>query len=164
TLIGNRSAADGGGVSMENLASTPWTLTLNNSFIGYNQAGDAGGGIETDGLGKIVVNGGIIRGNTSVHPGAGLRIDAIPNGDVQEGASLSVTGTLIDFNRATAADNFGGGIGNAGNGAVTITNSTIEFNYSGGVGGGFADENGQGTLTVTKSIFFGNQAATDGGG
>ena len=71
-ITGNTASADGGGVSMENVASTKWTLTINNSDITNNKAGDAGGGVETDGsLGKVVINAGtVISGNTSVNRGA----------------------------------------------------------------------------------------------
>src|SRR5262249_47259117 len=56
----NNSNADGGGVVMENTASTPWTLTLNKSTIANNRAGDAGGGIDADGSGKVVINPGSV--------------------------------------------------------------------------------------------------------
>jgi len=57
----------------------------------------------------------------------------------------------------------GGGIGNAGNGAVTITGSTIKNNFSAGTGGGFADANNQGSLTVLTSLFQNNVAVGSGG-
>src|SRR5262249_61050943 len=47
TVANNRATADGGGIAMENAASTPWTLTINNSTITNNHAGDAGGGVRT---------------------------------------------------------------------------------------------------------------------
>jgi hypothetical protein len=161
----NSATADGGGIAMENAASTPWTLTLNHSTISNNRAGDAGGGVETDGSGKIFSNAGtVITGNTSVNQGAGIWLDAIQNGTVQEGANLTVTGTLISSNTAIAAMNVGGGIGNAGNGTVTVANSTVANNSSGGVGGGFGDENAQGTLVVLNSTFVNNSATGNGGG
>jgi hypothetical protein len=58
----------------------------------------------------------------------------------------------------------GGGIGNAGNGAVSITGSTIENNFSAGTGGGFADANNEGTLTVMNSLFLNNVSVGAGGG
>src|SRR5262249_33717233 len=124
-VIGNIALADGGGISLENAASTPWTLTINNSVINSNRAGDAGGGVDTDGSGKVFINAGtVISGNTSLNQGAGIWLDAIQVGDVFQGASLNVTGALITNNKALAADNFGGGIGNAGNGDGTITGSS----------------------------------------
>jgi hypothetical protein len=58
----------------------------------------------------------------------------------------------------------GGGIGNAGNGTVTLTNTTVSHNSSAGTGGGFGDVNGQGTLVLVQSEFDHNSAVADGGG
>ena len=72
TLTGNTATADGGGVSMENTVSTPWKLILNNSTITNNHAGDAGGGIDTDGSGTVDINAGtVIETNTCANQGAG---------------------------------------------------------------------------------------------
>src|SRR5262249_22855461 len=157
---------DGGGVSMENTVSTPWTLTVNRSTISNNNAGDAGGGIDTDGSGTVNINQGTeITGNTCANQGGGIWLDGIQAGNVMQGANLNVTGALVADNKAlTAAGGFGGGIGNAGNGTVTIQNSSILRNSSGGVGGGFGDQNNQGNLVVMKSIVLGNVAVGDGGG
>src|SRR5262249_37295923 len=57
-----------------------------------------------------------------------------------------------------------GGIGNAGNGAVSINLCMVSQNSSGTTGGGFGDENMLGNLTVTNSQFFSNYAGTNGGG
>ena len=68
---------------MENGASTPWSLTINNSTISNNRAGDAGGGIETDGTGNVSIGTGtLIEANTSVNQGAGIWLDAIGPGTV----------------------------------------------------------------------------------
>ncbi|HEV3444279.1 MAG TPA: DUF4214 domain-containing protein [Gemmataceae bacterium] len=163
-LTNNTATADGGGVSFENTVSVPWTFTVNNSLISNNHAGDAGGGIDADGSGRIFINTGtVITGNTSVNQGAGIWLDAIQAGTVFATSNLTVTGTIISNNTAIAPANFGGGIGNAGNGIVTIIGSTIESNFSGGVGGGFADENAQGTLIVQNSYFLGNSSFGNGG-
>src|SRR5262249_21232313 len=63
-VTGNSATADGGGVAMENTVGTPWTLTVTNSTVSNNRAGDAGGGIDTDGSGKVFVIGSTITGNT----------------------------------------------------------------------------------------------------
>ncbi len=246
-VTNNLATADGGGISMENTVSEPWKLTVNASTISNNHAGDAGGGIETDGSGKVFVNAGtVITGNTCVNQGAGIWLDDInpasavtsvtitnnlnalfPFGPPKvtftsqdglgfgaqgtavldsgehvigvtitnpgsgydmppaitftnqgftvgigavvnltplplQGATLTVTGTLISNNQALNGP--GGGIGNAGPGAVTITSSTIANNSSGMAGGGFADQNNLGTLTVANSLFLNNVAVGDGGG
>ncbi len=163
-VSGNTATADGGGISMENTVSVPWTLTLNNSVISNNHAGDAGGGVEEDGSGKVFAIGSVISGNTSVNQGAGIWLDAIEQNNVFRTANLTVTGSLISNNQALAAGNDGGGIGNAGNGAVTIVGSTVANNYANGMGGGYGDENGGGNLTVVNSLFLNNVAAGVGGG
>jgi hypothetical protein len=162
-LTKNTASADGGGVVFENTVSVPWTFTVNNSVISNNHAGDAGGGIDADGSGKIFINAGTtITGNTAVNQGAGIWLDAIQVGTVFQTADLTVTGAVVSNN--TAQTGLGGGIGNAGNGTVTIVDSTVEHNFSGATGGGFGDENAQGTLVVQNSLFRGNSAVGDGGG
>jgi predicted outer membrane repeat protein len=175
-VTNNSATADGGGISMENLETTPWTLTINNSTVCNNQAGDAGGGVETDGSGKVVITDSVISNNTCVNQGAGIWLDAIGN----DSAILTITNSLVSGN--TAINGPTGGIGNAGNntfvaadgtvtsGAVTIIGSTVANNFSGngggmGVGGGgFGDENGLGTLVVLNSTFVGNSTTGVGGG
>ncbi len=167
TITGNTASADGGGVSMENLVSVPWTLTVNDSVISDNHAGDAGGGLETDGSGKVFVNSGtIISGNTCNNQGGGIWLDAIQDGADFQSANLTVTGTLISNNAAlNTGANDGGGVGNAGNGTVEIVSSTIEYNSTGGIGGGYGFFQGQavGALQVFNSIFLGNYSAGGGG-
>jgi hypothetical protein len=226
---------------MENApASTPWTLTINNSIIQGNHAGDAGGGLETDGKGKVFINNSQLLNNTCVNQGAAVWLDAIadgvasvtvnepgtgyttaptvtfsapqnaggatatgaatitggvvtavtitnpgsgytaaptvtfsgggattqatgtPNLGFDNGATLTMTGDTVSGN--TAINGPTGAIGNAGNGAVVITNCTVSNNFSGTTGGGFGDQNGLGTLTVSNSVFLDNSALGNGGG
>jgi len=163
-LITNCSAtADGGGISMENLASTKWKLTINNTTVSNCHAGDAGGGVEEDGTGIVNINNSTIADNTCLNQGAGVWLDAINGGT----ATLTITNTVVSGNTAGM---LGGGIGNAGNGAVSILNSTIENNFTPGVGGGFSNQpafnmaGGGGTLAVQNSLFLNNSAGTNGGG
>jgi parallel beta-helix repeat protein len=156
-LSNNSATADGGGVAMENVASTKWKLTLNNTTVINNHAGDAGGGIDEDGTGIVNINNSTISDNTTLNQGAGVWLDAINGGT----AMLTVTNSVVNGNTAGA---LAGGIGNAGNGAVSILNSTIENNFATGFGGGFADENNLGTLAVQNSLFLNNSAGTNGGG
>jgi predicted outer membrane repeat protein len=172
-LTRNTATADGGGVVMENTVNSDWKLTLNATTVSNNHAGDAGGGIDTDGAGKVVINtGSVISGNTDLNQGGGIYVDSIQVGAVFISASMTMTGTIVNNNQALAAGTLGppasggsgGGISNAGNGAMIINNSTIENNFAAGVGGGFSDENAQGTLTVNNSVFSGNTSNGDGGG
>jgi hypothetical protein len=159
-VTNNRATADGGGVSMENApASTSWTLTLNATTISNNHAGDAGGGIDTDGTGTVVTNAGtLVTVNTCLNQGAGIFLDAISSGS----ANLSMTRTTVSGNRAM--DGPAGGIGNAGNGTVTLYLSTVADNFTGGFGGGFGDVNNLGILRISYSDFFNNSAVGNGGG
>ncbi len=78
-----------------------------------------------------------------------------------------MTGTLISDNAAlNTGANDGGGVGNAGNGTVILQSSTIEYNSTGGIGGGYGFFQGQatGALQVIDSLFLGNYAAGGGGG
>jgi hypothetical protein len=162
----NNATADGGGIVMENTVNSSWTLTINSSTISNNHAGDAGGGIDTDGAGTVLINAGtVITGNTDLHQGAGVYVDSIQVGTVFMGASMTMMGTLVSNNQALFADvtASGGGISNAGNGTMTIADSTVAGNFTGGMGGGFSDENNQGTLVVTNSFFVNNSAISDGG-
>ncbi len=162
TITNNSATADGGGIGFEDTVSTPWTFTANDSIISLNHAGDAGGGIDVDGSGKVFINAGtVVTGNTCLNQGAGIWLDAIRVGNTFQTANLTVTGAIVSDNVAQAGP--GGGIGNAGNGVVTITSSTIEDNFTGGTGGGSGDENAQGTLIVQDSLFLGNASGSFGG-
>jgi hypothetical protein len=156
-LSNNAATADGGGVSMENANNTNWKLMLNNTTVVNNHAGDAGGGVEEDGTGQVVINNSTIADNTCLNQGAGVWLDAIGNGT----SVLNVTNSVISGN---AAGQLGGGIGQAGSSTVTISNSTVAHNFATGFGGGFADENNLGTLVVQNSLFLSNSAGTNGGG
>jgi hypothetical protein len=164
-ITNNSATADGGGVSMEqpnSLASTKWKLMLNNTTVSNNHAGDAGGGVEEDGTGLVDITNSTIADNTCLNQGAGVWLDAIGVGT----ANLNITNSFIADN---SAGMLGGGVGNAGNGAVTILDSTIQGNSTVGVGGGFAAQSAlnvdsTGTLAVQNSLFLDNTAGTNGGG
>jgi hypothetical protein len=165
-VTGNTSTADGGGIVMLNANPANYKLTIKDSTISNNHSGDAGGGVDTDGPGKVVISGTTVSGNTDSNQGAGIYIDAIQVNGVFEGADMNLTNSIVSNNQALSqtVTGSGGGISNAGNGTMTIRGSTIENNVSGGSGGGFSDENNVGTLVVSDSLFLNNSAAADGGG
>jgi hypothetical protein len=154
TVANNRATADGGGIVVENVVSTPWTLTVNTSTISNNHAGDAGGGIDTDGSGKTLINPGtVITGNTAVNQGAGIWLDAVQAGDTFQTSALTVNGAFISNNKALSAEGLGGGIGN--DGTLALTTSTVSDNSATSDGGGIYNAN---TLTLTDCTISGNSA------
>ncbi len=159
TVQDNTATADGGGISMENVANVPWKLTLNSSVIKDNHAGDAGGGVEEDGQGTVAINAGTyIIGNTTVNQGAGVWLDAIDGVT----ANTTISGTVIENNVAFAG--VGGGVGNSGSGDVVFLTDLVEYNYSGSAGGGFGDSGNTGDLTVEGSSLFQYNTSLAGGG
>ena len=182
-ISGNVSQAAGGAISMENPDfSTPWTLKVENSTISNNRSGDAGGGINTIGNGRVDITQSVISDNVCENQGAGIWLDtddvAGPVGTtIHQSALLTLTQSVISGNVSLATGNFGGGIGNAGNDslaagqaplpgevqAVSIIDSTISNNVTGGSGGGYGDQGGQGTLIVQNSTIANNSANLGGG-
>jgi hypothetical protein len=162
----NNATADGGGVVMFNMREGSWTLTVNNSTISDNHAGDAGGGIDTDGTGTFFIINSLVTGNTDINQGAGIYVDVATGSSNPAGAKMTMTNTVVSNNSALAFSitASGGGISNAGTGKMIIDHSTIENNFTGGMGGGFSDENNNGTLVVTNSLFLNNTASMSGGG
>ena len=147
--------------------------TLDRVTIASNFASDMGGGIRNWSGGSLTVTHSVISGNTAHSTGGGINTFS---------ATLSVRDSEISENSAAA----GGGICD-GKGSVTIADSTISDNSSSseGHGGGiftwqsimtvtgstlscnFASFGGGisnvlGTLTVSKSTFFGNCASSMG--
>ena len=106
---------------MENLVSTPWTLTLNNTTVTLNRAGDAGGGIETDGHGKFNATASTISRNTTVNQGAGYWADAVAVGTV---ANPTITNGGTGYTAAPTVTFTGGG-GTGATGTAVLTNGVV---------------------------------------
>jgi CSLREA domain-containing protein len=121
-VTNNAASADGGGVAMENGASTPWKLTINNSTITLNRAGDAGGGVETDGSGNVSITTSVISANTAVNQGAGVWLDAIGPGTITNPAILN-GGT--GYTSAPTVTFTGGGATTQATGVATIANGAV---------------------------------------
>jgi Big-like domain-containing protein/ASPM-SPD-2-Hydin domain-containing protein len=161
-VTGNEATADGGGIAMENQSNSTWVLTISNSTISNNHAGDSGGGIDGDGTGSIVINSGsVISGNTALNDGGGILLDLAFG---PESPNLTMQATLVSDNKALGSSAIGGGgIANFGSGTVSMTDSKVQNNSSAAVGGGYAKVNCVGTLSVSSSAFLGNTAANGGG-
>jgi hypothetical protein len=128
------------------------TLTLNNSTVTNNTAGN-GGGIANSG-GTVTLNGSTVSHNTADGAGGGIYN----------------TGTMT-VNNSTVSDNtgnngrsvgVGGGIANIGGGKLTLNNSTVSGNtVFVQTGGGIYNT---GTLTINNSKVIGNRAGSGAGG
>jgi hypothetical protein len=128
-----------------------------------NGNADTGGGILNDGATLTLTNCSVVN-NVASQSGGGI-------GDAFAGGSLTITNCTISGNSAVGPFPFtfgyGGGISFGG----TITNSTIDGNYSGTVGGGIAGEGTISNCTISnngagggKNNFPGAGGGISGGG
>jgi CSLREA domain-containing protein len=157
------------------------TLTLTNSTVSGNAAGNDGGGIFND-AGTLTLINSIVSGNNAGVDGGGILNNP--------GGTLTLTNSTVTGN---AAGDDGGGIRNVAGGTLTLTNSTVSGNTAGDDGGGIRNfgttnvfsstiannranlnpsptniggggvDNG-GTLTLTNSTVSGNTAGNHAGG
>lgn len=125
------------------------TLTLSNSTIAGNGAGNNGGGIYNYG-GTVTISNSTIFGNSAAFGGGIANV---------AGGTLTITDSTLSGNSTYEYD--GGGIFNY-NSTATISNSTISGN-SAVYGGGILDD---GQLTISNSTISANSAVGggDGGG
>ena len=179
-ISGNSAVNQGAGIWLDAIAGAVDSVAITSGGAGYTSAPivtfTSADGNGTGAAGFATIQNGQVVSVTLTNSGSGY--DAAPTVGFSGGnpatagtatatfaafqtATLNVTGALIANNQALMGQ--GGGIGNAGNGAVTITNSTLENNFSGVTGGGFGDENNVGTLTVSNSLFLNNFSAGMGG-
>ena len=109
---------------MENLVSTPWTLTINNSTISLNRAGDAGGGIETNGTGKVNITA-LRHRCEQIHGQSGCWrwLDAIATGTVTN--PVITTGGSGLYRPATVTFTAGAGGRHHGYGIATISGGVV---------------------------------------
>ncbi|MBI5954480.1 MAG: Ig-like domain repeat protein [Chloroflexi bacterium] len=118
------------------------TLYLTNSTVSNNATGwPGGGGLELR-SGTANVSNSTFTGNSGVY-GGGI--------DSSGGTTLNVTNSTFSGNSATQA---GGGLSVGGTG--NIVNSTISGNTAGWAGGGGGINNEAGAITVTNSIIANN--------
>ncbi len=133
------AGSSGGGIN--DLATG--TLTISNSTITKNSAGNGGNG--ADSHGNQAGNGG------NGGDGGGLNVDS--------------TGA-VNITNSAFSDNLAGFGGNGASTQISVGNANAGINGhggNGGSGGGFSDQS-SGTITITKTTFTNNQAGAGGFG
>ncbi|MFC5195364.1 beta strand repeat-containing protein [Bizionia hallyeonensis] len=162
TIIINNSA-DGAQSTGGGILNAAGTLTANGITIMDNQSNRAGGGIETNGGGAVMLTNVNLNSNdTGVVTGAG----APGNGGalhVSGNSTVDVTGGTVNMNTAASE---GGGLWN-GSGIMTVAGTTLDSNMALGAnadnGGGALFNNG-GTLIVQNGAIITNNMATGASG
>lgn len=178
TLTGG-VAGNGGGINLEDSE-----LSLVNVTVSGNSAGATGGGIYVDD-GRLFLTKSTVSGNSSSVHGGGIYNDgqvSLANSSVRDNSAvgsgggiynissdLTIQSSTIQGNEALGlADDFegGGGIYNVGDGAVSITGTTIAGNRASEASGGglFNVNTSTQSTSVTSSTISGNSAAVFGGG
>lgn len=126
------------------------TLAIYESEIKTNVASRFGGGITNlDTATLTLVNTAVFKNEAHGLGGSGIF----------NTGTATLDNTVIYENEATAGGGLGGGILNAG--PLTITDSTIRGNLGNAGGGGLAHLNG--TVTITGTAFYDNDAVGFGG-
>jgi len=169
---GNAVLGDGGGVFVAGGAS----LTIANSDVSGNAAGNFGGGMYVNNS-TVTLTNSSVTGNSAATYGGGifninggtvtLTSTAVTgNGAVDSGGGIWNAGTVVltdaDLSGNSANDS-GGGIVNYG---TTLTNSTVSGNNPALVGiqgGGIANIGVTSTLTLTDTVVSENFANAGGG-
>ncbi len=155
-ISGNTAVRAGGGIEDNSGTSTIILTDVNLDNNSATGPPGNGGGLHITGGGNVTITGGTANGNSASLEGGGLW-----NGV----GIMTITDTEIVLNDATgnAADDGGGGIFNNG-GTVAITNSVIMNNFASGTagsGGGLFSI--AGAVTILNSTFEFNGANRAGG-
>jgi predicted outer membrane repeat protein len=143
-LINNYSSISGGAIYCFD-----GDLTIRDSLL-ENNASATGGAIYNDGC-EVTITNTTFRGNEALDVGG--RGGAIAN--LQPG-KLTIDDTVFETNEAPD----GGGLFNDANSTATLGGVSFIDN-KGGYGGGLENS---GTITVTDSLFVGNEVTGSGGG
>jgi CSLREA domain-containing protein len=155
-IFSNKAAKFGGGIAN---AGNGTVRLLNQTRLSGNLAGEAGSAVSNLAAGTIRIVQSTISANKETLGGA-----AISNtGIAPDEGTVSLLRAKVLNNVAASATNAGGGIGNAGDGSVTVDRSTISGNRAAGDGGGLSNAGG-GSVTVVLSTISGNRSSADGGG
>jgi predicted outer membrane repeat protein len=150
SVINFNTAGDDGGAI--DAIATP-ILKISNTTIFQNTAGDAGGGVYADTTSGVFTNDSIIN-NTAGSSGGGIYFS-------HSAGNLTLTAASVSNN--TAHKEGGGVDGEVGpSGTVTISGGNYNGNVASSSGGGAMDV--EGTVTVTNATVRNNVAGTAGGG
>ncbi len=147
-------------------------LTIRNSALSGNFAGDKGGGVHNT-LGILSIQGSILSGN-SAHWGGGISNFANGSLSIQDStlsgnfadngggihnwSTLSIQNSTLSGNSAS----YGGGVYNRT--TLSIQDSTLSGNSAGSGGGVYNTNLGTGALNIRNSTLSGNSARYSGGG
>jgi hypothetical protein len=158
TVSGNSAGSAGGGVfAAYDAFSRGGSLLVTSSTIHGNSSGSAGGGVFSD-RSTVSVTESAISYNTARGFAGGGGIRSFGGAVVINNSAITGNAAIgPSFNGLQYA---GGGVYSTG--SLTIANSTISGNSSGGDGGGIRSNGG--SLLVTDSAIADNSAGIDGGG
>ena len=164
-----RSPGNGGALH----TSGAGTVTISNSDVSGNRAGNEGGGLWNSGVGTLTVTTTTIDGNVTPGNGGGVYQQAGASGVTTieqstleansasqsgggvfaEGATMTITNSTLSGNTAR----FGGG-GAAGTADVTVASSTIAFNTASSRGGGFSNDDQTARVKLDNTIVSDNSS------
>jgi predicted outer membrane repeat protein len=191
-IDGNNAVADGGGIRVSGGAILKIRKTGDHNTSFTKNTAAYGGGISANEDSKITLEDVTIHNNTASQRGGGVNLDGVDtrltmvNGTVSENEGLQCGGILVDKaiveienvkvigNHATgnqAGSGYGGGIlietqsnGQGGwlAGKLTVTNSEFSNNLAFDGGAIYSSKYSQ-KLTITDSVFHGNQVRHHGG-
>ena len=146
TITGGKGSIDlGAGLTAGGGLYNNGRLTLQNTVITSNAAGNSGGGFYNNTTGTVTVLNSTITGNSGQFGGGFFNA-----------GTATVTASTIADNSVTSN---GGGFYNLA--IVNVAGSTLARNSAGVNGGGFFSNN---TATVVNSTLTGNSAGSNGGG
>ncbi len=141
------------------------TVTVSNSQISSNTAGEGGGIYNASGSTITLDSGTLVSSNTAAKRGAGItNVGTMTINESTVATNTHVGGTSGDPPCAGTTSFGAGGIFNADGGDLTINDSEVSGNTAAFTGGGIYNYAPGTTLTVNRSTISGNSTTTVGGG
>ena len=172
TIADGSSSGDGGNIYASDTDLTLQSVVVSN---GYADNGD-GGGIflgGRQGLGSLQMSDSQLLNNTAYSDGGGLFSDGtegglVPTTAVATGEGVTIERSVISGNESLYGDGSGGHGGGVFigrfNGAVQISETTIDNNTAYYDGGGIYLDRPSGPVTIDRSTISNNNADNDDGG